>query len=65
MLRETSAAIFLFRKPVALHHRAHGTIENDDAFAKKRGERMILGERHGEGNLGGGRLGRKEQINAS
>jgi hypothetical protein len=26
---------------------------------------MILGERHGEGNLGGGRLGRKEQINAS
>jgi hypothetical protein len=47
VLRETSAAIFLFRKPVALHHRAHGAIENDDSFAEKRGERMIVGERHG------------------
>ena len=56
MLRETSAAIFFFRKPVALHHRAHGAIENDDAFAKKIGERMIL-ERAlmAKGNLGGGR----------
>jgi hypothetical protein len=49
MMRETGAAVLFFREFVALHHRAHGAVEDDDALAEKVLERVAGSGVHGEG----------------
>jgi hypothetical protein len=45
---EAGAAVLFLGKFVALYHRAHGAVEDDDALAQEFGERMQGGGVHGE-----------------
>ncbi len=49
MMGEARAAVLFLGEFVALHHRAHGAVEDDDALAEELGERVKGGGVHGEG----------------
>ena len=62
---EAFAAVFALGEFVLLHHRPHGAIEDDDALAHKRFERMESIVRHGEPEVSAVPVHGKEQIDAS
>ena len=64
-VREAGAAEILLTQLVALHHRAHGAIEHDDALAHERLERVQDFCGHGSGTLRERRGISKKQIYAS